>query len=81
MTQFERLVLQFDRANRRYEEVVNRGECDDAEFDPVADARLDVEDALLDRPTESRRHLDIKIRILKRRAAGGISVASDVMKL
>jgi hypothetical protein len=80
MTKFERLVLQLDRAKRRYQKIEGR-ECDDAEFNPVADAQFDAEDALLDFPTESRRHLDVKIKILKRRAAGGISVTSDVMKL
>jgi hypothetical protein len=48
MTQFERLVLKLDRAKRRYQEVENR-DCDESEFNPIADAQLDAEDALLDR--------------------------------
>jgi hypothetical protein len=81
MTKFERLVLQLDKANRCYQEVVENRECDDAEFNPVADARLDAEDLLLDCRAESFDQLVRQVAILKRRAAGGISVASDVMKL
>ena len=51
------------------------------EFNPVADAQLDAEKDMLDRPTESSRHLDIKIAIVKRRAAGGFDVSADVLKL
>jgi hypothetical protein len=80
MTQFERLVLKLDRANRRYQEIEKR-ECDDSEFNPVCDARLDAEDALLDCRAESFDQLVRQVAILKRRAAGGISVATDVLKL
>lgn len=35
----------------------------DTAFNPVADAQLDAEDVVLDCPTGSRRHLDIKIKL------------------
>lgn len=81
---FEQLAAELDRANRRYQEFVkefeNR-ECDDDEFNPVCDARLDAEDALLDCRAESFEQLVRQVAILKRRAAGGFEISADVAKI
>jgi hypothetical protein len=47
----------------------------------MGNARLDTEDALLDCRAESFGQLVRQVAILKRRAAGGISVTADVLKL
>jgi hypothetical protein len=78
MQTFDRLAAELDRANLRYAQVENSE--NEIEFDRAADARLDVEDRLLDCRAESLEQLRRQVDVLKRRAAGGHDVTAAIAR-
>ena len=81
-----KLIAELDRINRLYDQIEH---CQsESEFERVADARLDAEDAVqeidyetIDDPNLRYVVLKCQLAIFVRRSVGGIDVSSDLARI